>query len=449
MTQPPSPKNETEFLDRVRRHHWWNFSVHWTEGLFAMFGLGCLGGTILPAFMLTFTDSKALIALAQNLYFASWTLTQFFYLPLVHRHRMRKMLVVWWGIPIRFTLVILAVTAWLVGSSGHMGPAVGIAGVFVALTLHMIFAGPVELAWMDLISRIVAPERRGFYMGFRHWVEVIAQIGAAWMVGSMIGENPTTADFGWPFMIGAIGFLVTLPIIAATRETPPPEKPAEPRQRYWRSQLATVRTLLNDRPFRRFLGVRAMVGTVAFFGIGMFTPYLHDVFHVTKQTLIVPLNITQVVSGLLAALVAGRLIDRVGCKKVLAGALVASVLARCIALSLPLWGAARPVGFYVLFAVTGIAVAAFLTSSFVITFDFAGVHKRTSYIAMSALLHPPIAVISALAGGLFVDAFGYTPALWIGMAITVGAALLVAFYMPEPRKHMPFERIIVVEEGKI
>ena len=45
--------------------------------------------------------------------------------------------------------------------------------------------------------------------------------------------------------------------------------------------------------------------------------------------------------------------------------------------------------------------------------------------------------------------FGYLPAIGIGLLVSVLALLAIILWMPEPRKHVQLETIIVAEEGKI
>jgi hypothetical protein len=94
----------------------------------------------------------------------------------------------------------------------------------------------------------------------------------------------------------------------------------------------------------------------------------------------------------------------------------------------------------------GVVRGGLFMAGFLIVFEFAGVNRRTAYIALTAMVWPPVQILATTMGGVLVDGFGYIPALWTGMGVTLAVLAVVIVVMPEPRKHVPMQEVIVPEE---
>ena len=428
-----TPADE-HFEREVWRHYRYNFTVHVIEGGLVWFGFGCAAiSTILPTYLSLLTRSKLLIVLPQHLFYASWSMTMLFVAYIVQRYRTRKGPCVAYGVAVRLMMVVWGVTAL---ATKRYGAVVGLVGVYAGLLSLMVSAGPSELCWCDLTSRIIPRERRGRFFGARQLVGVAAGVAAAWLVYALIGpaDQARPEQFGVPFLIGAAAFAASLPLVAITREPVHPDPPPRA-QGYWAYLLHAVDVLRRNVPFRRYVLIRTATGLTGLFAAGLFAPYAREQFGISARTISGPFTTVMVISQIASGPALGWLADRRGYRLVFAFAVACGACASLVGLTLPLWPSPA-MGFAICYAFAGMGGTAMFMATFNMTFEFAGVHSRSLYIAIASTLPAPVFVAAGAAGGLLVDHVGFVPALAASAVIHLAVAALVVWLLPEPR-HLP------------
>ncbi len=412
---------EVHFEGEAKRHFRYNFVLHTTEWAFGIFAFACVApATIMPMYLKALGASNFLVGLASVMLQASYSISMLFVAYLVQRHRTRKWPAVVYGIPTRLVLAIFGVTAL---ATERYGPAVGIWGMFGGLILMMTTAGACELAWSDLISRVVPQDRRGWFHGVRQVVAVVVGVLAAWLVTLMIGDGdqPDPASFGWPFLIGAGTFVITLPLVAMTREPLHQDQP--PRAKgYWAYLGEAVAVLRRDALFRRYVLVQMASAPAWLFGPALFAAYARDGFDIAPQTVTGPFTTVMLVCMAVTGPLLGRLADRRGYKMVFAFAVGSITMASVTGLTLQ-WWPWPVVGIGLCYALAGVAGTAMFMATFNMTFEFAGVHSRSLYIAISATSAMPVYLVAGGLGGALVDLMGFLPVLAISAAL--GSAAVV------------------------
>ena len=427
-----SEPGDAHFEEQARKHFPYNFSVLMVQGSLAWFGLYCTyPRTVLATYLSKLTDSKLLISLPEHIYNASWTISMLFFAYVIQKHRTRKWPATFYGLGVRLPMLIWGLAA--LGSTRY-GPTFGIVGVYVGLLVQVMAAGPSELSWSDMISRVIPPERRGLCFASWRSVGYIFALAAPLMTARMIGDadNVSSGDFALPFLVGGTAFLLSGVCFAITREPEHPEPP--PRHTgYWAYLRKAMEILKSDRPFRRFVWVRLTVGLTSLFGTSLFTAYALQDFGISEQTTTGRFTMVMILSQLISIPLLGLWADQSGFKAVYVLSLSCVTASSILGLTLPLW--AQPVhGLDLCYALSGIGVAGMFMAVFNITFEFAGVHSRTIYIAVASTLSAPASLIAGTVGSAMADIVGTVPVLAASAVINILVTGIVIRFLPDPRK---------------
>jgi predicted MFS family arabinose efflux permease len=183
----------------------------------------------------------------------------------------------------------------------------GLAGSFVVLALTRLGVALGEAGGTPsahaLIARRIGPERRGLAIGL-----FAMGIPLGTMVG-FIGGGLIDAAFGWRAAFigaGALGVTVALLVWLTAGPTPPLRRPAEQTEPYVRSALRLLSV-----PAFRWLMIGAL--TVGFATAPFYTftaPFLIRTHGLTTAQVGLSFGLLQGLTGVIGALVGGRMFDR-------------------------------------------------------------------------------------------------------------------------------------------
>lgn len=435
------------FLGQVRRHQRHNVTIFLWECLTSAFHWGFLETPVFPAYLLSVGASPMTTTTLYSGYMFAWCVPMVFFLPLVERHAGRARLMIRWGVGSRLVLPIIAVTAW---ATQYWGEPIGLAGVWVAIGILMLTAGPLYICWQDLNSRVVLSDVRGRYVAARLVIVTISFLVCGVVTWMMLGEVPAGGEassvppwrFAWPFAIGALVHTAALPLLYQFREPLPDESP--PAWIGYRAGLWRVfRILKEDRRFLRYLWVRTLTCVIALFPIALVASYAKDKFGIPPKDIALWFTASYFIAMAVLAPAGGTIADRFGHKRLHVLSLVVFVAALLLALSLMWWPREAVFGgLLATLAVLGMAGGWYFASQFNLIFEFADVHRRSSYIAINGLFVGPGVLAAGLLGGGIVEIFGYATALIAAVVLTLIAAAVTMRYMPDPRLNVTPPRVL-------
>ncbi len=309
--------------------------------------------------------------------------------------------------------VLLQALTWLPFCYAVFQPvATGYWVMLAAFVLYVAFANFCAPAWTSWIGDLVPPERRGRYFGLRSALMGVGLVASNLAAGAWITWARERPTFGWLGLSGQKTAFLTLFAVACaarlmslwylTRMHEPPYRRAA-------SDHFTLMDFIRRAP-------RAHFGRFVFYctwlnaGIGAFAPFL--AWYILGELRYSPLVFAWIGTAnlsacYLATYVWGRLLDRLGSKRILAiGGIGLAVMPVLLLLSDHIaWLAVVQV-------FDGIVTAAFGLAAFNYIFDVVTPPKRARCAAYYALF-----VSTGLALGMFV---GAATLLWAPVPLTLG-----------------------------
>jgi len=238
--------------DEAQTHLRRNFLLGVANGVIFMAGSSLSNPTtILPKFLETVFQSKALIGVGSYLILMGWSLPQ---LPAAYfaRSLSRRKPVYIWGNTARMTLTGLFVLAFF-----FFRKSPGIVGLayFVFLGAAGIAAGAVGLAYQDIVSRTIPSTRRGAYNAYR----IFGGQGLTALAGSILVKYVLDHPDKFPYPQNYLLFfalawaMMTTGVVAFSFMKEPAEPSPKPRPSPRAFLLELYLILKINRNYRRFL----------------------------------------------------------------------------------------------------------------------------------------------------------------------------------------------------
>jgi len=234
-----------------------NFWLGVTNGiLFNASGAFLNANTILPLFVSRLTDSPFLIGTAAALHQVGWYVPQLF-IAAASAHRPRQK-----PYYIRAAFFRLLVFSALLATfflSSYQKPGQVLFFFFLFYGLYAVGGGFAGVAFMEIVSKTVPPERRGSFWGLRMSIGGLMAAGFGRVVAEVLNENPFPQNFELLFLF-AFGFIFSgLFSFAWVKE---PELPNRlPKVPYFQRIRETVSLLKTDPHFFRLYATRLLIGT--------------------------------------------------------------------------------------------------------------------------------------------------------------------------------------------
>ncbi|MFQ6618804.1 MAG: MFS transporter, partial [Fidelibacterota bacterium] len=240
-----------------------NFWIGAVNGALYNFGDAYIrGSTVIPAFIQKLTSSGILIGLASIFEEFWWYLPQLF----VSRYLVDKPKVLkYYVMASAFRAVSLwglAASVFIIGS-GH--PKLLLTAFFLFFWIYSCGGGYAGVAFMEVVGKVVKPEKRGSFFGFRLTVGgTLAFLSGIFIIRKILESLPFPENFGTLFLIAGIIIPVALFIFSRIDE---PEILKRPRKRdaflHVKHGLSIVK---KDRSFKKYFVYRILMGA---WGLGM------------------------------------------------------------------------------------------------------------------------------------------------------------------------------------
>ena len=399
------------------RHHRYNFRLGVLNGTMFVFGVSFMHPvTIIPNFVLQFTDSKVLVGLSSVLHVGGWCLPQILAAGYVESLRRKKPLYVI-GNSVRLLLTALALVSIFYFYASR--PLLGL-GLFMAIygVAHLC-GGVAGLAYMEMAGAMIPPHRRGAYFSYRFlFGGSILTVLAGFIIKEVLKDQerfPFPFNYELLFGLGWLMMAVGVGLFCLTRETP-----AEvlPEQRSFRSRLYELPGLLRSDSRLSRIVVNRLFGTFSRMSWPFFIVFaLEDVG--LKVEVVGTFLIVQTVGGFMGNIMWGKVSTLRGNRAVVR-------LSSAFEIAVPLYAALigawlmkygkdlDPTGlslalmpiFFILGA--GVHGAHIGTMSFVL--DIAPVERRPTYIGIVNTTMGFATIPSLLIGGLIAELIGF---LWV------------------------------------
>ena len=380
----------------IRKNLKHNLIVNLLDGGFFGFGIGFASFiTIIPLFVSQMTESAILIGLIPAIHSVGWQLPQLLAASWVSRMRRYKPAVLMMTIHERIPFFGLAAVSWFfLGKNNSLALTL----TFILLIWQGLGGGLAANPWQSMMAKIIPARHQGSFFGGQAALANLAASISAILAGIVLSKLKSPQDFTWLFLLGGISLIISLGIIALTREPEDTQKVNhQKKDPFW---LGTRTIWRRDVNFRGFMFSRVLMqfATMGYaFYIVYCTRYLDmDVF--TAGVLTSVLMISQIVANP----VMGWFGDRLGHHTMLKIGIIASVISGVLA-----WWATSLIWFYPVMILAGISIVAVWTTSLTMSVQFGTEAHRPTYIGMANTMLAPATLLAPIFGGWLADAVSY------------------------------------------
>lgn len=381
--------------------------------------------TILPAFAEHLRAPNVVIGAIPAVMTVGWFLPSLFAAGYTETLARRLPFILRYTLLERAPFVVLALAAFFLAE-----PAPGLTLALLLLMLLVITGagGALMPAWMDVVGRAIPTTLRGRFFAVAGVLAsgggLLAGLGTAYILAAV--RAPWS--YGICFLSTAVFMGLSYVALALTREpaavvTSPPV----PLGTY----LSRIPALLRrDRNLTWFLAARAFA-VIGMMAGGFYTVYALRALGAESWQVGV---FTAVLLGgqIVGNVALGWLADRTGHRLVIMIGVAATVTANAVALA----GPSLPL-FSVVFALSGVHVAAINVSSLNVLLEFApGMEERPTYVGLGTTSLAPVAFAAPLLAGLMVDAVGFESVFGLAALFGLVGLSLLLTRVRDPR-HQP------------
>lgn len=381
--------------------------------------------TILPAFAEHLRAPNVVIGAIPAVMTVGWFLPSLFAAGYTETLARRLPFILRYTLLERAPFVVLALAAFFLAEPA---PELTLALLLLMLLVITGAGGALMPAWMDVVGRAIPTTLRGRFFAVAGVLAsgggLLAGLGTAYILAAV--RAPWS--YGICFLSTAVFMGLSYVALALTREpaavvTSPPV----PLGTY----LSRIPTLLRrDRNLTWFLAARAFA-VIGMMAGGFYTVYALRALGAESWQ--VGVFTAVLLGGQIAGNVAlGWLADRTGHRLVIMIGVAATVTANAVALA----GPSLPL-FSVVFALSGVHVAAINVSSLNVLLEFApGMEERPTYVGLGTTSLAPVAFAAPLLAGLMVDAVGFESVFGLAALFGLVGLSLLLTRVRDPR-HQP------------
>lgn len=417
------PADRDAFVERHLRH---NLVALGADYALFMVGLSFASqSTILPAFAEHLRASNVVIGAIPAVMTVGWWLPSLFAAGHTETLARRLPFVLRYTILERTPFVVLALAAFFLA---ERAPGLALALLLVMLLVITGAGGALMPAWMDVVGRAIPTTLRGRFFAVAGVLAsgggLLAGLGTAYILAAV--RAPWS--YGVCFLTAAVFMGLSYVALALTREPPAVVTSSPVSLGAYLSRIPGL--LRRDRNLTWFLAARAFA-VIGMMAGGFYTVYALRTLGAASWH--VGVFTTVFLAGQIAGnVVFGGLADRTGHRLVIMIGVAATLTANAVALA----GPSLPL-FSVVFALSGVHVAAINVSSLNVLLEFApGMEERPTYVGLGTTSLAPLAFAAPLLAGLMVDALGFESVFGVAALFGLVGLSLLLTRVRDPR-HQP------------
>jgi MFS family permease len=274
-----------------------NFYFFFIDGILFSVAMGIIGSfTVIPDFVRRLTDSEILIGLSGSMFEIGWTLPQLFIARYIVRSARKK----WWfvgpNIPVRFVILIFAMTIIFLGKGR---PEAILAAFFISYGIAALGDGVVGVPWADLSGTSLDNRWRSRMFGLMTAATGLIMLALTPLIALILKELDFPNNYALLFGISGVLFVISILPILFIHELPGGKAVEKiPALSEFLPDLGRV--LRTDGPFRMILIARMLTSLFAMsapFYIGFATEDLGLSSEVAVPTLLA----MQTIGGIIGA----------------------------------------------------------------------------------------------------------------------------------------------------
>lgn len=418
---------ERRFQIQVQRNLNRNFAAHLVHGMLGQTGFRLLNApTFLPAYiMLLSGGSNLAVGFSSALQSFGMMLTPMIGANLIE-HRKKVLPVAFstgWGM--RGMVLAIALSGLI------LPPPLALWAIMLFLAVFGLFQGMQGVIFSFLMAKVIPVSKRGRLTGMRNFLAGIISAVVAWLSGQfLLGDTPTPAGYSYTFILAFLLTSIGLTALVAVREPEPPT--VRPKENL-RTRLTQVPSLLRDDPaFTRYVAARALA-TMGRMAMPFYILHEGAITTLSGATLGI-LTFAFTISGTFSNLLWGPLGDTKGFRITFLASIglwvAATLLLMLVSGNLPVT--------VLVFVGIGAAAQGFQTASQNMTLEFGERNDLPVRLAIAHTTSDIAGTIGPLLGGVLAAFAGYQAVFSTSILFLILGGVVVARYVPEPRKQGEF-----------
>ncbi len=398
-----------------------NYIAHLCHGLLGQTGFRLLNApTFLPAYLFALTGGEWAIGVARSLQAFGMFLSPVYGATSIE-HRKRVLPVGFLvGGSMRLAVLGIALAGFFLSEEW------AVRAIWLLLVFFGFFMGMQGVIFSFLMSKVIPVERRGFLLGLRNCLggltaSAVAYLGGRYLVEPNLLGNGYATTFLLSFVLTSLGLLMLLGV----RE---PEPPAVRENKGVGDRLRELPALLRaDRGFTLYFMGRALA-TMGRMAVPFYFVYADRALGDQTAENLAILTPCFLLANSTINLPWGWMADRTGFRLVFL-----SSIALWVASAGLLMVSTEIVGFGFAFFGIGAGLGGFMMSAQNMVLEFGQREDLPLRIAVANSSSELVGAIGPLLGAAILLAFPHEVLFCTAIAFQVVAALLIAFYVDEPR----------------
>ena len=420
----PPQSEEINQRSQMEKLFWRNYILNGIEGGFYIGGLAYLSAdVIMPVMINSLGGSTWMVAMMPVLMAIGFMTPPLLTAHLVEQLHRVKPFVMTMGLIQRLPFLGASLALFFLADD-H--PRLVLYFVFFCPFLSGLFGGLAMTAWMELVSKIIPPNRRSSSSALRNIIAAILGLIAGKVVESILSDYPGTYGYAILHLI-AFGFLACSYVFFCFIKEPddlPPKK--VPRRSFLENLRSMPALLKTDRRLGRFAMVISLMS-----GLFIMTPFLG--IHVLETTnkeesFLGVLVMTQMAGGIFGNILAGFLGDRYGGKIVL---IIAQVMFLVVCTGAVI--NTSVFGFGVIYFLYGLSFFLYMVGRMTLNLEICGPQRRPTFVAMISSLN---CIFMFSAAGIASIVSKYTTGISKAALLTASMITVAIFFLgrvKEPR----------------
>lgn len=410
---------EARYQDAVRADLPRNYAANLVHGLLGQTGFRLVNApTFMPAFIFVLSGSQAAVGMALAMQQFGAAISAIFGATLIE-HR-KRVLPVGLAVGMGMRLQVLGIAL----SGILLPPSLALYAVMLFLLFFGLFNGAQMVLFNYLMSKVIPVEMRGKLSGLRNFLAGLTAAGVAYLGGKYLVETNFLGNgYGATFLLAFVLTTLGLSMLLFMKEPEPPSVRAPSKVA---ARLRELPALLKaDRAYMLFFFARGLA-SLGLMSMPFFAIYAGSVIGLSGTNIGI-FSLAFLLATTSANLFWGIIADRYGNRLIVLVSLVIFVLA--ILLLMMVQGVHM---FVVVFALLGIGMGGFQQGSQNLVLEFGRREDLPMRIALSNSAMAFMTGVGVLIGGLLAG-ISYLLAFWISILVFSAAAVMIWFFVDEPR----------------
>lgn len=386
--------------------------------------------TVIPSFVNRLTDSAPLIGLVTTIANGAWLLPQLIAANYVANKERKKPFVIALALIGRPMYLLVALAIFLTGDTY---PWLLLIIFFVAEAVFSATDGLSSVAWFDILSRSIPPDKRGRFYSTPQIVGGLLAMAAGVAVKQILGPRGPTfpSNYGLLFLLSVAFLFLSLASFSSLKE---PAHEAQGEREPWRAYLPRLLTLLREnRQFRLVNSVRLLAG---FGGLALpfYVVYATNVLRISYENVGFFIS-AQVLGGIVASVAMGYLNERSGSKIVTHMTIALGLGTPILALIIHYYPPQAVMVTYVyalVFFLIGANYSGYMQGFMNLVLEMSPPDERPAYVGLYNTVGGAV-LVAPLLGGWLLQTTSY-PVLFVAAASGAAASLILSFLLVEPRR---------------